>query len=270
MQSFPHVPDAAAAPGSLFDGGHLWLQEWVVGAPLRFQLAASGLLQFGDGETTFDPEAVPVGYRRAVEHVRASFDRARFRAAVDDVESVTFFGVATRFEGVSYDWTGLPPFLGLFVWDEERGGYLPPDAVEQLFARLGLESVNAVAKEVRAVDFDRESYELPESAWRDGPAAGVLLRSKTGDLAKLVDAGRASVDAFEGDADEAASEFAPPERIERTANRLGDEVDVDAVVDAVVANVAREEYARLFDDNVDETAFRSALAERVSRVLGGT
>jgi hypothetical protein len=262
------VPDAAEAQ-SPFADGHLWIQEWVGGAPLRFQLADSGLLRFGDDEGVFDAGAVPVGYRSAVEYVRSAFDRERFRAAVDDVESVTFVGVATRFEGVAYDWGALPPFLGLFVYDEDRDAYLPPDAVAQLFDRLGLEPVNAVEKEVRAADFDLASYDLPASAWRDGPAAGVLVQNKTGGRVKRVDAAPAA-DSFEGDAAGAASEFADAARLEAAADRLAD-ADLDAVVDAVVADVAREEYARLFGDRgVDPAAFRSAVAERASRVLGGT
>jgi hypothetical protein len=268
MQSFPRIPDVAAAPPSLFDGGHLWVQEWVVGAPLRFQLAESGLLRFGDDERTFDSGSVPVGYRGAVEQVRTNFDRERFRAAVEDVESVTFFGVATRFEGVTYDWERLPAFLGVFVWDEDREEYLPPDAVAQLFDRLGLEPVNAVEKEVRASDFDPGADAPPPSAWRDGPAAGVLVQNKTGDWAKLV-AADPEITEFDGGAADAASEFAPAERLERTAAELGDSADIDAVVDAVVADVAREEYARVFDGNVAPGAFRSAVAERAGRVLGG-
>lgn len=267
MQSFPRIPDVAAAPASLFDGGHLWVQEWVVGAPLRFQLAESGLLRFGDGERAFDPSSVPVGYRRAVEQIRADFDRERFRAAVDEVESVTFAGVATRYEGVTYDWDELPAFLGLFVWDEDREEYLPPDAVARLYDQLGLDAVNAVRKEVRASDFDPGADAPPPSAWRGGPAAGVLVQNKTGDWAKLV-AADPEITEFNGGAADAANEFATTGRLERTAAELGDSGDIDAVVDAVVADVAREEYARVFDGNVAPGAFRSAVAERAGRVLG--
>lgn len=269
MQSFPSVPAVADAPESLVDGGHLWLQEWPAGGPLRFRLRASGLLEFGDDERVFADGAIPLGYQQAVSHVREAFDRAALRDALDEVSEAVFFGVATRNEGIEYDWARTPPFLGVDVWTA-KSGFRPPDAAEALFERLGLRPVPAVAKEVRADSFDPSSYELPESAWRDGPAAGVLVRNKTGDRATLVRDWQRPA-AFRGDAADLADELVTDARVETEVEHLerrNEPVDVDAVTDRVVAVVAREAYARAFDDNVDETAFRSAVAERVSRVLG--
>jgi len=276
VQPFPPVPPVADPPASLFDGGghHLWLQEWVAGAPLRFQLTDSGLLSFGDDDRVFDDDDdIPVGYERAVGHVRAAFDRSALRAALDDVSDAVFFGVATRDEGVAYDWDRTPPFLGVDVWTAD-GGFRPPDAAEALFDRLGLTPVNAVAKEVRADGFDPEGYELPESAWRDGPAAGVLVRTKTGDRAKLL-GDWSPPEPLRATPGEAAEALATHERIEAAAERVagdaGAAADVSAVTDRLVAELARREHARLFGEGaaaVDEAAFRSAVAERVGRVLG--
>lgn len=269
MQQFPPVPDVADAPESLLDGGHLWLQEWVTGGPLRFRLRSSGLLEFGDDDRVFDDDAIPPGYRHAVAHVRESFDRARLRDALDDESAVVFLGVATRNEGLDYDWDRTPSFLGVDVWTPD-GGFRPPDAAEALFDQLGLTSLNAVAKEVRADSFDPGSYDLPESAWRNGPAAGVLVRTKPGDRARLR-RDWARPDSYRGDASDLADEEVTDARIEAAVENLahrGRPADVDAVTDRVVAVVAREAAARAFDDAVDEAAFRSAAAERVSRVLG--
>jgi len=269
MHRFPPVPDVEDAPESLFDGGHLWLQEWVPGGPLRFRLQPSGLLEFGDDRRVFGDESPP-GYRQAVAHVRASFDRQRLRDALDDVSAAVFSGVATRNEGVDYDWTETPPFLGVDVWTPE-GGSRPPDAAEALFEELGLASVNALSKEVRADSFDPESYELPVSAWRDGPAAGVLVRNKTGDRAKLLGDWQQPAP-YRGDVADLVDDVVTEDRIETAVAHLeqrGDPVDVSAVTDRVVAVVAREEFVRVFDDGVDEAVFRSAVAERASRRLGG-
>jgi len=265
------VPDVENAPESLFDGGHLWLQEWVTGGPLRFRLQASGLLEFGDERRVFDDGAMPPGYRQAVTHVRADFDRQRLRDALDDVSEAVFFGVATRNEGVDYNWDRTPAFLGVDVWTPD-GGFRPPDAEAALFDRLGLTPVNAVAKEVRADSFDPASYELPESAWRDGPAAGVLVRNKTGDRAKLLGDWQQPAP-YRGDTADLVDELVTEDRVETAVEHLeraGATADVSAVADRVVAVVAREEFARVFDEGVDEAAFRSAVAERVSRVLGGS
>jgi hypothetical protein len=274
MQQFPPTPPAESAPASLFDGGHLWLQEWVDGAPLRFRLRESGLLRFGSDEAVFDPENVPVGYRRATRHVREQFDRGVLRAALDDVESAVFFGVAPRLQSVGYDWVRTPPFLGLDVWTADGDRWLSPDAVEALYAKLGLTPVNTFEKELRATDFDPGDYEIPESHWYEGPAAGVLVRNKTGDRGRLPNPVLdGTPDPFDGDAAAAVAAFVGDERIESVAADLttaGQRADVDAVVERVVEAVVREEYARLFgpDASIDPAAFRSAVAERASRVLG--
>ena len=268
MQSFPPLPAVADAPESLFDGGHLWVQEWVPGGPLRFRLRDSGLLAFGDEQRAFQ-DSIPPGYQHAVAHVRDHFDRERLRDALDDVSDAVFFGVATRNEGLTYDWDTTPSFLGVDVWTADSG-FRPPDAAEALFERLGLTPVNAVAKEVRADSFDPASYELPASAWRDGPVAGVLVRNKTGDRGKLVRDWERP-EPLRGDAADLVDEVVTDARIEAAVAHLAqadESVDVAAVTDRVVAVVAREQYARAFDDNVDEAAFRSAVAERASRVLG--
>ena len=274
MQQFPPTPPAESAPASLLDGGHLWLQEWVDGAPLRFQLQDSGLLRFGSEEAVFDPEDVPLGYRYAVRHVREHFDRGVLRRALDDVESAVFFGVAPRLQSVDYDWARTPPFLGLDVWTADGDRLLPPDAVDALYGRLGLTPVNTFRKELRATDFDPGDYGIPESNWYEGPAAGVLVRNKTGDRAKLPNSTpQETPEPFDDDAAAAVAEFVGDERIESTAATLATDdrgADVDAVVERVVEAVAREEYARLFgsDASIDSAVFRSAIAERASRVLG--
>lgn len=267
MRAFPQIPDVADAPAGLLDG-HLWLQEWVEGAPLRVQLESSGLLVFGDDERVFDEP--PLGYRCAVRHVRDRFDREVLRAALDDVESAVFYGVATRKRTLDYDWSRLPAFLGFDVYDAGDDRFLPPDAVDRLYDRLGLSSLNAVQKELRGADFDPDSYDLPESAWRDGEAAGVLVRNKTGDRAKL----RAAPDdlqtvlPFEGDPADVAADLVTADRVERASERVTSGGS-DAVAERVLELVAREEYARLFgpEATMDLDALRSAVAERTRRLL---
>jgi len=174
MKSYPTIPRVANAPEELFEG-HLWLLEKVDGAQLRFQLQGSGLIRFGTRERVFDdPTELPLAYQHAVRHVRERLDRDALRQAVDDVTGVTFFGVSTHRHTVEYDWERLPPFLGIDVHTSEQ--FLPPDRAEGIFERLGLEPVNAVEREVRGRDFDPNSYEIPPSAWYDGPAAGVVIR----------------------------------------------------------------------------------------------
>lgn len=267
MRAFPQVPDVADAPASLLDG-HLWLQEYVAGGGLRFQLQESGLLVFGDEDRVFD-DGPPLGYREAVRHVRANFDRDVLRAALDDVEDAVFYGVATRNEGVAYDWEGLPPFLGFDVYDGRDDQFLPPDAVERLTGELGLTALNAVQKEVRGADFDPANYDLPPSAWYDGAVVGVFVRNKTGDRARLLGptGEQRAVDHPE-DATTLAEQLVTARRVERARESVTTG-GVAAITDRVVEIVAREAYANLLGETatVDVDAVASAVAEQARRRL---
>ncbi|PSP83987.1 hypothetical protein BRC83_06215 [Halobacteriales archaeon QS_1_68_17] len=275
MKTYPSIPRVENAPPELFASGHLWIQEKIDGANFRFQLRESGVVRFGGRNRTFDPDDVPTPYRHAVRHVRERLDRSALRAAVDDVESVVFFGEATHRHAVDYDWDRLPSVLGFDVWDGAAGQFLPPDAVEGVFERLGLEPVNAVEKEVRATDFDPESYEIPASAWYDGPAEGVVVRDKTGHRAKLHHPTFREVDEtvpVDGTPAELARRYVTDRRLEKLAAKLergGRPVTVDALFERALADVVREEHKQLFhgDSAVDMRAFRSAVAARTREFL---
>lgn len=263
MHDVPPVPPVGEAPASLFDGGHLWVQEFVEGAPLRVQLRDSGLLVFGDLNSAFDGD-VPPGYRHAVRHVREQFDRDPLRAALDDVTALTLSGVVTHGSGVPYDRESLPPFLLVDAWADSEDGLLPPDAVDRLATQVGLASLPAVRKEVRAVDFDVEALDFPQSVWRDGPAAGVLVRNKTGDRASIANTAvettvPATADTSEQSPAALAAELVTDRRIERARVSADGVPDSDVLTERVVELVAHEAHDALLGDRarVDIEAVRS-------------
>lgn len=265
--------------------GHLWLLEYVTGAPLRFSVAESGLISFGTADRRF--EEVPLSFGSAARHVREAIDLDALRAAAEDPSSVTFFGVATRLESVDYDWDRLPPFLGTDVWSGDRGAYLPPDAVERAFDRLGLTPTNAFEKEVPARHFSLSAFSVPDSRWYDGPAPGVLFRNKTGDRALVPDrdVGDRRPEPLDGPAADVVDRVLTDERIDRAVDAVaandspakdpagtGQAAGVEATFERALEDVVRREYARLYRDGdlvVDSGAFRSAAVERVQRYLYG-
>lgn len=273
MKRYPSIPPVDDAPDGLFERGHLWIQEKVDGAHLRFRLRESGAIRFGGRDRTFDAGEVPLPYRSAVRHVRERLDREALRDAVADVGSVVFFGEATTRRAVEYDWERTPPFLGFDVWSGADERFLPPDAVEGIYDRLGLAAVDAFEKEVRAADFDPAAYEVPRSNWRDGPAAGVVFRSKTGERAEYTRPEVREVDAPEtpdASAAELARRHATDRRFEAVARdlrRSGTPVTFDAMYDRVLEDIARE--TRLFggDAAVDVGEFRSETAALLKRFL---
>jgi hypothetical protein len=252
MKELPSIPPVADAPPELFDGGHLWLVEKIDGAPLRFQLQESGLVRFAERTRVYDdPGEVPLPYQHAVRHVREHLDREALRAAVSDVESVVFFGEATHYHTIDYDWERLPSFLGFDVWSADAGEFRPPDAAEGIFEQLGLKAVNAIERELPVRDFDPDSYTIPESRWYDGPAEGVGIRNKRGHRATLLhpDAGepdeRGPIDSSP---EELAREHATSERFGRLAAALDERdqpVTAEALAERALEEFVRERYDRL-------------------------
>ena len=274
MKEFPSIPRVADAPDGLFESGHLWVLEKIDGAALRFQLRESGAIRFGDRNRVYDdPEAIPAPYEHAVRHVRERLDRGALRNAVDDVESVVFFGEATHRHTIEYDWDRLPSFLGFDIWSESEGSFRPPGAVHGIFERLGLEPVNAVERELHTRDFDPKSYAVPMSAWYDGPAEGVVIRNKRGGWAKLLHPDFREVHEttpVDAPAEELAESYATDRRFEKLAHEHdGRDVTFETLYDRALMDIVREEHKRLYhgSSSVDFPAFRSAVAARTRAFL---
>lgn len=274
MKTYPSVPHLDEASNPL--EGHLWLQELLDGAHLRFQLRESGVIRFGDREGVFHGD-VPLAYGHAVRHVREAFDREALRSAVDDVESVVFYAEAMHRQAVDYEFERTPSVLGFDVFDADREQFLPPDRVESVFERLGLQPVNTFRKELRASEFRADPSSIPESAWYDGPAAGVFVRDKTGGRAKLpnpaVDT-EADPEPLEGTAEEVADRYVTDVRLRRIAERVetrGQPADFDALFDRVFEDVLREIHGRLLHprSSVEIGEFRSAVAAETREWLDG-
>lgn len=275
MKQFPPIPNAGNAPDELFEGGHLWIQELLDGGRLRFQLQNTGVIRFGDQNSVFDSGDIPEPFGHAVRHVRERLDREALRAAVDDVESVVFFGESMHRHTIEYDWSRTPSFLGFDVWSADRESFLSPDAVQQIYERLGLQVVNTFEQEVRAIHFDPESYEIPESNWYDGPAAGVVFRNKRGGRAKIVRPEFETVDDGEpvgASAGELASQYVTYSRLTTVARKLsnqGHPITVDAVYERAVEGVIREHHRQLFHgaSDVDMGELHSEIAALVQNFL---
>lgn len=284
MHPFPEIPPIEEAPAALLEG-HLWVQELVDGAPLRFQVQPSGLIQFGDRTRCYeDPAEIPPAYHHAIAHVRDNLDRAALQAALPDVSAVVFYGAAMHRHTIDYDWEQTPSFLGFDVWSGGREAFLSPDAVDTIFDRLNLRAVPALERELPARDFDPPQGAFPESALYDGPVKGVVIRNKRGHRARSTNPALAARDP-PSTPDEPLStvvaNYANEERFERYATELAveDQLSVEALTDRLMSAIVRREYATLFDghDSFDIGAFRSAVAalsqsflEEWHRSQGGT
>jgi len=273
VNSCPETPTLGDSDFS----GHVWVQELPTGAQFRFQVAPSGLVTFATADRSFDTlAAVPPQFRRAAETIHERLNRQALEAATDDPSDVTFCGIATRNEGIAYDWQTVRPFVGVDVHSGQKDQFLSPDSATGVFKRLGVSTLPAVDKELNVAHAALSRYEdqsgFPPSAWRDGHAAGVLIRDKSGGraLAWAEEFGSAPTSEAKS-ATELANEYATEERIAQTIATLREEdrsVTVDTIRDRLIADVTRASYADLFSDGTflaSLSAFHSAVAERVQQ-----
>jgi hypothetical protein len=254
------------------------MQELPTGGQFRFQVAPSGLVTFATDTRSFETvEEVPIQYQRAAKLISERLNRKAIQAATDEPDDVLFCGIATRNEGVSYDWDSLPAFVGTDVWSASKGRFLSPDATVNVFDEVGLPTVPAIDKEVPAAHTDFTQFEdpaaFPPSEWGEGKAAGILIRDKSGGrtAAWRVDPSSVPSTSEQRSVTDLAAAYATPDRIEQTATALRDSdhsLTVAAIRDRLIADVARELYADLFSDGefvVSVAAFRSAVAERIQQ-----
>lgn len=185
MRDYRSVTPLEEMPGTYLESGHFWIQEYVTGRILRFQMDDSGLLTFGTRGDVLESDRVPPHYYTAVDTVRENLDRDRLREGTDAVESYTFFGVAPLAGAVDYDWDAIPGFLGLDIWDGSQSAWTSEDVTTRVFESIGLATVPSFEKEVPARDVDPARMSIPRSNWAAEPAAGLLLRKKNGAPAVL-------------------------------------------------------------------------------------
>jgi len=276
MKSLPDIPPVAAAPSELLESGHLWILESVVGAPLRFRLAESGIIEFGDDDRVYtDPDGLPPQYSHAVRHIRSNLDREALRAAVDDASEIVFFGTAMQYRGLDYDWERTPSFLGQEIWSATNKQFRPPDAVEGIFDRLGLQAVNPLVQELAARDFDPDRYPIPASAWYDGSAAGIVIRDKAGNRARRPNPAVTVDDSPQTaatTADELAGSYGSVDRLSRLVSQSSgttQTIGADQLFERAFESAVRELHPRVFGPAgpVERAAFRSVLAARSAEFI---
>ncbi|MFB6113984.1 MAG: hypothetical protein ABEJ58_07780 [Halodesulfurarchaeum sp.] len=268
---------------AVLDSGHFWIQEYVFGSELWFRMESSGLLVFGDLRNEFDPGSIPLEYDLAARWVRDRFDRDRLREGTEDPEAYVFFGVVPLGGPVAYEWESIPPFLGTDIWDGTAEDFLPEDVVERVFDELGLETVPTIEKEVPARRLQGSISSIPDSAWADEKAAGMLLRKKNGpralirrdDLEESI--GKAGNDVPSSDlASEDLRSFiesgvdeSPLSRVDAGTAGDGAHDPIEETVRRVAVTLAREEYTRIrpvLEKRPDE--FERIVGERVRSLVG--
>ncbi|MFB6109339.1 MAG: hypothetical protein ABEJ60_00490 [Halodesulfurarchaeum sp.] len=259
-------------PEGFFEDGHFWIREFVLGGTFAVRMEGSGLLTVRGPDGEFESGMEPWPYRRAVQTVRADFDREQLREAVPDPADYTVYLLAPLSMGIEYDWSSLPPVLGLDVWDGPNEEYATLDVAERAFEAIDLPPVPTTAREVPARDLGPDRIDIPPSRWADDPAAGVAVRKKHGPAVSVL---RDPFDGVSRDSPEPAgvpdfdawlSETLDPATVRAwlDGDRPLDARNIETLTDQVGAELAR----RAFDAAgeiamTDPDGYRAAIREWV-------
>ncbi|ELZ25476.1 hypothetical protein C475_10609 [Halosimplex carlsbadense 2-9-1] len=182
-----------------------------------------------------------------------------------------------------------PQFLGFDVWQAEEERFLPFGDAEFVFESIGLRTVPVVERRDatafgdeygRGADLD---YEIPESAYREGRAEGVVLRNdERGARAKVVaeafrERHESADDEPETDTERLVDRYCTERRIEKAAHRLVDEGEwaqlrmpmMEDLPMAVVDDIFAEEHREIAreDWEIDAAELRSRVSSRCAPIL---
>ena len=165
----------------MLERGNLVLKEKLDGANFRFTVTEDGEFLFGsknveykiDGEPDYS-ENVDGRFTDAIEYIRENCNAERIKETFGT--HYTFFAENMVPHSLDYEYDSDPPpqVIGFDVYNHEKEEYLDLESAYSFFNSIGIETAPVVG-EFDAEEFDPESYEIPESDFRDGKMEGVVI-----------------------------------------------------------------------------------------------
>ena len=270
--------------------GPLLVQEKMDGANFRFTWShEQGRLLFGSRNVEWRHEKdTNKRFRGAVEYAENNIDLAAFREYAEMFDGFTVYGEAMMPHTLDYEWEDTPPVLVYDLFDDLNGWWKRPYETAE---ELGLPAA-PVLYEGPAESFSEDQLDVPDSAYRDGVAEGIVIKNlETAQTAKYRSAefkelhgnqNPASDDAAGYDEDASkvlARRFTTEARIKKEIAKMRDEGAtvgmgmMDELWQRVFSDVMTEEFETIFLENhvLNTKRFRSEVAgltaETLQRVL---
>lgn len=300
MKKYPSLkyPDNKASRG-LFADGAVIVQEKLDGANFRLmreahldeQYYADGrTLVFGSRNVQFkNVKDENKQFAHAMEFVRERVSDADIETVEQVVGGpVTIFGEAMHPHTLEYDFDNIPSVVGFDIWDHNSGEFLDPaNAKHFIEDTLGL-PFSPILDTVPVEEWDDYSVQVPQSAYGDVRAEGLVLKNPTTNTySKMVrqDFKEKHKETFgkgkkqqESGAEKLSYQYIPNSRIEKQVHKLIDEGDWDSkqmemmedLPECVIRDMAEEEGGNIFmEENweIDTHDFRSITSSRCAKVL---
>lgn len=178
LKKFPKVrPIGHPDTRELNEPGEVHVLEKMDGANFRFARDGDRIL-FGSRNVVYRNEKdIANAFGHAVEFVRERVGPS------DLMAGVTYFAEAMHPHTLEYDWDTVPELLGFAIYDHAAEEWAEWPIVKGVFAAVDIPTVPEVGTiQTEALTSD---YPIPESAYRDGNAEGVVFWHENTARAKL-------------------------------------------------------------------------------------
>lgn len=300
MKKYPKLryPDDKKSDGLRADGDII-VQEKLDGANFRFTLEENLDEQYHTDERDLVFGSRNIQFKNAkdenkqfaepIRYVRETVNDDAVRSVQDTLDAeVTLFGEAMMPHTLTYNFEDIPAFVGFDIWDHEHHQFVPPSDAEHLFTNIMGLQYAPILDRVSVDDWGDYAVNVPQSAYGDVKAEGVVLKNPTtGVWSKMVrqDFKEKSGKTFgksksqqEVGAEKLSYQYIANARIKKQVHKLIDGGDWDSMKmemmedlpEAVIRDMAEEEAGNvLMNENweIDVAEFRSITSSRCARVL---
>ena len=271
-----------------YDEHEIIVEEKLDGANTRIYIH-DGKIIFGSRNVQLtsdegDPAFIKKNFKKSYEYIRNTLGNVDLHK----YDGLILFGETMVKHTLDYDWVHIPPILMFDVFDTNQGKYLDYDSKVQIFKELDLPIVPLVmrkyAVEMRKMKIDDDF--VPQSAWRNGKAEGVVFKNYTLQIfAKYVrsefkeknkEVFGSSKKYAKDDSEKIVYEYCTNTRIEKAVMKLIDEKDMQLdmkmmkeLPHVVWNDIVEEEYRNILNSNyvIDLKKVRKMVAKRCLAVL---
>jgi hypothetical protein len=283
----------------VFADGTIFVQEKLDGANFRFgrECHLDEQFQTEDRDLVFgsrnviykNKEDESKQFKHAIDAIREQVSDGPLEVIENTVGGpVTIFGEAMHPHTLQYDFDNAPSFVGFDIWSHSDNRFLPVRDVEHYLGDVfGLDTA-PILDQVSADDWDEYEADVPQSAYGNVRAEGLVLKNPVTDSrCKMVREdfkeknkqtfGKSKNQQSSG-AEKLSYQYIPNARIEKQVHKLIDEGDWDSMKmemmeelpTAVIEDMADEEGTTIFlEENweIDTHEFRSVTSSRCALLL---
>lgn len=271
--------------------GSIVVTEKLDGANFRFTYDRTDGFIFGSRNTVGDALSHDQ-FHKPIHFINEACDIDALLSVQDEYGQFVVFGEAMIPHRISYDADLTPPFVGFDVWNVDKQTFYNTERSKELIAEIGL-PFTPIVDTIPASDFEEWDPTIPQSAYYDDQAEGVVLKNhETETYWKIVR------DAFKekqhlgssddrtfleterslSDTERIVKEYVTPARVESVAHQLVDDGRwstiefpmMKVLPKAVIRDTMTEEGGTLVieeDIELNTSEFRSLVSKRCSHTL---